>query len=72
MKLMQLILDYLYYFLALRTLGIPMSTVCAKRTPREKLQTSEAGSSILSPSLYLSVSSCVEILEEECYSFMFG
>lgn len=68
MKLMRLILDYLYYFLALCTLGIPMSTVCAKR---EKLQTREAGSSILSPSLDLSVSGCVEILEEECYSFMF-
>lgn len=69
MKLMQLILDYLYYFLASCTLGIPMSTVCAKRG---KLQTREAGSFILSPSLDLSVSGCVEILEEECYSFMFG
>ncbi len=28
---MKLILDYLYYFLASCTLGIPMSTVCAKR-----------------------------------------
>lgn len=51
MKLMQLILDYLYYFLELCSLGIPMSSVCEKCSPREKRQTSEAGSSILSLSL---------------------
>lgn len=36
MKLMQLILDYLFYFLALCSLGIPMSTVWAKCAPLEK------------------------------------
>lgn len=51
MKLMQLILDYLYYFLELCSLGIPMSSVCVKCSPREK----RAGSSILSLSLALSV-----------------
>jgi len=36
MNLMQLILDYLFYFLELCSLGIPMSIVCAKCVPLEK------------------------------------